>query len=128
MDAIEERVFQSDVFKQNDLILIHCILHEHHFMFTIPCIPLLRWKGIICHFSFANFPSRRRICVMPLSEAILLKFRDIHSPCFARVKSSVLFKVSRLNGFISCYLKATDYIKLQHVYNYSNIYYKNIQI
>ena len=92
-DALEEQQFQADLFIDNDIILIHCCDLENAFRSTVESLPFLQIKVCFGHFSFQEFPSKRRACILPLSEDLLQRLHNVHSPAVVRVKSSFLYKV-----------------------------------
>ena len=104
MDAIEQQECQADIFNACSRIYMHCCDMCNLFNFSVPSLPFLRLNGLFAHFSFLDYPSERRMCILPLSENLLQKLDGYKSPLLVDVKSSVIFEVCF--KLASCYLYA----------------------
>lgn len=99
MDALSEQCWQADVFGHSNIIYLYCVDVSYEFSFTVPSLPFLQLTGMFGHVAFPASQAERRMVVFPRSEELLLKLKDIHSPCIIEVNSSVNFEV----GFRSQY-------------------------
>lgn len=93
MDAIDEHENQAGIFKDCNVVYLHCVDTQNPVQFKITGLPFLSLKSYFCHFSFINSLAERRICVVPNSEKLLQKLEGIKSPCVIRVSTSISFKV-----------------------------------
>ena len=94
MDAVEEQPWQAEVFCKCNLLYLYCVDLSYNFAFTIPSLPFLKLNGVFGHGSFPGSQAERQMVVLPRSDKVLAKLKDVVSPCVTEVKSSVSFKVN----------------------------------
>ena len=85
MEAFDQQESQADLFE----VFIHCCEVSNLFIFTVPSLPFLRLNGF-AYFSFVDFPSERRMCILPFSEALLHRLDGYKSPLFCSSIGMVL--------------------------------------
>lgn len=93
MDALSEQPWQADVFGHSNIIYLYCVDLSYEFSFTVRSLPFLQLNGVFGHVAFPASQAERRMVVFPRSEEVLLKLKDIQSPCIIEVNSSVNFEV-----------------------------------
>ena len=65
MDAIDEpvdeHVIQADIFKDCNIVYLHCVDKQNPVQFKIKGLPFLSLQSYFCHFSFVNSLTESRI-------------------------------------------------------------------
>lgn len=93
-DTTEQNMCTAEIF--SDSVYLHCCDFSYTFSFIVPSLPFLNIEGLFAHFSLSNSPSKRGMCILPLSRELLKMLDGCKSPLVVEleVKSTVLFKVS----------------------------------
>ena len=93
MDAIEERSWQAEQFRNQSILYLYCVDFSYFFDLIVPSLPFLKVHCIFAHVSFPSSLSERRMVVLPRSHKQFVKLKDMASPCVIEVISSVDFEV-----------------------------------